>query len=290
MRVIPHRRVPYYLIVFSCGVVAHQGVVSSIFGAEAADLLRRNSEAYAMMWLPLYWDLFAATADPDGLGDTASVGSQRHLRLQLAWFTLLAVVGMVLTTSAAGSTDGSIPTSVVTLGEAFIAGFAVTLYLGWSRRIYPGPTHNILGLAMVPATRRTGYYALVALIAIASEQSGLADLVGDGVSEWLQINTEAYAAMLLIAVYFDLVAASPNRSIRLAWYSWLGAAPILVQTGLVDGMLPESVVAWLGTTTEAFIAAFVISVYFDVIRGRVSGHGHGSAASEATDRFVQESG
>ena len=125
------------------------------------------------------------------------------------------------------------------------------------------------------------YYTAVAVLAVVAEQGG----IGGRAGEWLEINTEAYAAMLLIPAYFDFIAPCRRRVCRLAWYVGLVAVPIMVQTGALGLVLPDSAVDWTETTTEAFIAAFVISAYFDFWR-RTGGKGHGSP-SEVGQRSRQ---
>ena len=276
------RRLAYYAAVLIGTVVVHQGFVVSIGGSGVSDLLRRNSEAYLMMViLPAYWDIFAWAVDPDGRGATARIGSD--WRGQAAWFGGLAIVALVLQSTVLGPAGIGLPQAVVTLGEAFVAAIVICLYLGWSRAILPGRPHTITGAAVVGVPARLGYYAAVAGAAIVIQQAWFASLAGQRFVDWLQVNIEAYAAMLLVPAYYDVVAPGVRRWMRPAWYTFLVAAPMLVQSGVLDGVVAESILGWLGRTTEAFIAAFVISAYTDVVRGRWSGHDAASPSPEVPD-------
>jgi hypothetical protein len=282
MRSPVRRRTAYYAVVLLGAIAVHQDWVATIIGDGFGSLLRRNSEAYVMMLiLPAYWDLFAPSVDPDGHGATATIGPR--MLPHGAWFAGLALAAIVLQSHVPGALGVDLAQALVTLGEAFVAGIVICLYLGWSRAILPGPSHVITGAAVRPAGARAVFYVAVLGLAVAVQQSWFAMVAGDDLTGWFQVNIEAYAAMLLVPAYYDLVAPSRRRWVRPAWYVCLVATPLLVQGGLLDGIVPESLLAWLGRTTEAFVAAFAISAYVDLWRGRWRDHGDLSANREVSE-------
>ncbi len=283
MSFLVYRRIFYYSLVFGLGVAVHQGFVADLVGSELGDLLRRNSEAYVMMWLPLYWDVFATGSDPDGLGGESMVGGRTLLRRQGIWFALLAAVAVLLQVAALRPDGAVLPNAIATLGEGFVALFFVSLYVGWSRGFLSPTVHTFRGSPVAGHRSRARYYGAVVVVALVAERAW----IGGGIGDWLEINTEAYAAMLLIPTFFDLVAPSQKPVVRLVWYAGLALTPGAVQMGVVDAIFPAAVGAWLETTTEAFIATFAISVYFDLIRS--SRHGWSLVAGKSPDSMAEES-
>ena len=261
-----NRRSAYYAVALAVGVIVHQGVVVSIFGADFADLVRRNSEAYVMIWLPLYWDIFLSRSDPDGLGGSTVIGGRTAALAHAAWFGVLLLAVAVLQADWLGGE--ALPNAITTLGEGFLAVLAVSLYLGVTRGVLRAPVARTDGTPVSSLGARTLYYPAVAIVAVVAAQGW----IGGRAGEWLEINSEAYAAMLLIPAYFDFIAPRARRVSRLIWYGGLAAVPVGVQSGALGLLVPDPVVAWTETTTEAFIAAFVISAYFDFWR-RTGNHG-----------------
>ena len=143
----------------------------------------------------------------------------------------------------------------------------VSAYLGITRAILPPTKHTIDGWAVVGVGPRVLYYAAVGVLATLAHLDRLPDVLPAGIEEWLRVNVEAYAAMLLIPLYFDVIAVARTKSARLIWYSSLVLVPLTVHGGLLDGILPASLLDWIARATEAFIAAAVVSVYFDLWRG-----------------------
>jgi|GEM_PF-5958790 len=272
------RRIVYYGAALAGVVLVHQRFVATLLGTELTSVLRRNNEAYLMLLIiPAYWDVFAAPADPDGAGATAPVDG-RWVG-QATWFGGVVLAAVALQSGLLEEAGIVLAPAIATLGEAFVAAVVICGYLGWSRAILPGRSgHAVTGAAVVPAATRAVYYAAVVLVAVAAQQSWVADLLGGPVVDWLKVNVEAYAAMLLVPLYYDVVAPSRQRWVRPAWYAFLVAAPVAVQGRLLDGIVADPLLAWLGRTTEAFIATFVVSAYIDWWRGRWSGHHTTSAA------------
>ena len=116
----PARVIAYYVAVIAGAVIVHQAFLAEILGGNAADLLRRNSEAYALMVLvPMFWDLFGPATGPSLLQGPRS-GTERS-GSQGLWFSLLALGSVVLESQPEGW-----PTSITTLGEAFVGAFFIT--------------------------------------------------------------------------------------------------------------------------------------------------------------------
>jgi hypothetical protein len=164
--------------------------------------------------------------------------------------------------------------SVVTLGEAFLATIVLSLYFDWSRGGFPGRWWG----ATPRRQLRVWYYVVVAGFTALVYQEVVRNAIGEGAVEWLQINAEAYAAMLLLPIYFDVVGplscavANGRRwAVRGAWYGVLVGFPLFIQAGAAESVLGESLAEWCGQTTEVFLAGVVISLYFDVIEGGVVG-------------------
>jgi hypothetical protein len=264
MDVFPLRRLSYYATVLVGALIVHQGAFNSLIGDQATDLLRRNNEAYLLLFFPAYWDLFARRTDPDGRGGTMAVGPA--WTGQATWFTALVALIGILSFEPFGKGVLGLPQSIVTLREACIAMLALSAYIGWSRSILPGPLHMIDGAPTVPATRRAVVYAALMAIVIAVWLELVGDVLGDAIGGWFGLSTEAIAGFLLIATYFDVVAPARRIWIRVAWYLLLPLVPVLVQGGVIDDRLPETVSTWIGQATEAFVAAFGISIYFDLWR------------------------
>ena len=70
--------------------------------------------------------------------------------------------------------------------------------------------------------------------------------------------------MILIPLYFDLPARSSNWLAKVAWYGVVVFIPVAVQfDGFPSAVMP--VIDTLRETTEAFIAALAISIFFDIL-------------------------
>ena len=254
------RRLSYYVAVIGFGVAVHQESVAGLVGSAIEDFLRRNSEAYALAVLvPASWDLAAWGAHP---ADRPGVLGRRAMRVD--WLVLLIAAAATTQSSAARELLG-LPQAIITLGEAFVATVVIALYLWWTRRRPSDPTTST-------RTVRASwwYYGAVALLIALSYQSIAVTLLGGTTVEWLQVNAEATAAMLLIPVYFDFVAPRGRSAALLAWYLSLVAIPLLVASGSFDDTALASVTGWLARTTEVFLAALAITTYFTWWRD--SGH------------------
>jgi hypothetical protein len=249
-------RIGYYGAVGAVALLAHLDGLSEITGSAAASFLRRNSEAYVLMLaVPLYWDVI----------------SGRGRVRQVAWYVFL-VVGSIVT--QAGAVDaawaGGVPGSIVTLGEAFVAAIVLSAYFDISRS-------SRWDSGLVPAVWRVMFYVLALVLTVVVHQDAVLSRVGDTLGEILAINTEAYAAILLIPIYFDFVAPTVAKGAlaveadhvavlwgRVLWYGALFVVPLVAAAGLGEALDP--VTHWLTLTTEVFLAAIVISLYFDVMR------------------------
>ena len=253
------------------GVLTHQAFTASLLGEGLTDFVRRNSETYALCVLvPAYWDLFASNIDPRS---RAIETPPTRSFVQYAWLGFLAV-GAVVLQSASLAEALNLPQNIITLGEAFVAALVVALYQGWSRGFRPGAPTPRDGRATAPTRISLWYYAGIGLITILIYQGFVRTLVGEGLVEWLQINAEAYAAMLLLPAFFDFVAPSLRRRVPWTWYAFLVLVPLIVATGQLDDSAVRSVAVWLGRTTESFLAAIVISAYFMWWRSGSRGQQH----------------
>ncbi|MGI9609377.1 MAG: hypothetical protein ACR2NL_03685 [Acidimicrobiia bacterium] len=266
-------RAVYYSGVAVVAAVAHASGLDGVIGSGAASFLSRNSEAYVLMLLvPLYWDAISGR------------GSGRRG----AWYAFLAIGTVALQAGAIGAGWASdIPTSVVTLGEGFAGVLAMSVYFDLTR----SPRFES-GLA--PATWRAAYYLVAMVVMVLVHQDAVLSSLVSSVADVIAINTEAYAAVILIPFYFDVISptlargrpledASPRPGwVRALWYAGLVLVPLAAAPDAEHWLTPLA--HWLSLTTEAFIAAIVISLYFDAVRWvdrdqlRVSGasQDHGS--------------
>ena len=252
-------------------------------GKSLSDLLVRNSEAYVMMLAPLYWDLFAWRADPDGRGGLTRVGGAAHFAGQLIWVSAMSLVAVLLGTALIDSVRTGLPQAIVTLSEAFVAVAGVSLYLAWSRGLLARQTGAQRGTPTLPISKRVYYYGLVVGLILISLGPGAN--ASSGLLGWIGRSSEAWAAMVLLALYFDVIAPHRRPLARLIWYPALLLTPLVVQGGMRLFSDPESgVIAWLETTTEAFLAAVVVSAYFDGIRGRWAEHRESALSEEVVHR------
>lgn len=255
-------RTLYYATVVLAGALAHTTIPEAIAGPGAADLLRRNSEAYAMaLLIPLFWDLHAPGLEP--ASPRERLGGANCGRAA-GWFALTLLAMVALQSTVLPTLGLGLPQAVVTLGEAFTATLVVSGYLTWSRSIVSCHATSIDGGATVSVAGRLAYYGIVVLTAVMVEQAQAVTVLGETVTGWIRLQSEAFTAMLLVPLYFDAVAARRSPRVRVVWYFALVAIPLLIQGGPLTGIMPESLRFWIGTTTEAFIATMLISAYFDV--------------------------
>ncbi len=257
------RLIWYYGAVIAGGLLVHQAGFTSLVGDELGDLFRRNSEAYVLMLLiPAYWDFLGPPQAPRVYG--AELGAPLGNRgLQVLWFGVLGLAGIVLQTNAGDWLN--LRQSVITLGEAFVAAFVICMYLGWSRGFFgfSGPPAG--GGPVFPSSLRAWYYGALAGIAIIAQQAFVSDLAPD-VAERVQVNIEASAAMLIIPLYFDIVARPRPRWVLAVWCAVMVVVPILSQPGVLDSTSLAPLAGWMVRATEAFVAGLVIALYFSLWR------------------------
>lgn len=262
-----HGRPSYYLAVMVGAVVVHLEATSGLLGSGIADLLTRNSEAYALMILiPLFWDLFVPNTDPR---QSYRATSRHGLGTLTLWFGALLLAIVVLSLGTLPLLGIDLPQSLITLGEAPTGAVIVSGYLVWSRSMI---SHRRTGrhreATHSPRLGAIVYYLAVMTVAAAVQQPAIIGTPDQGLGGWLSLQNEAFAAAVLIPLYFDLIAGSRSRSVRFGWYAALVAIPVFFQTGLAHNVVPEGLRYWIETTTEAYIAAFGVSFYFDVWRPR----------------------
>ncbi len=267
------RRFIYYAAVAAFGILVHQAFLVPILGDGVITILRRNTEAYALaVLIPAYWDIYAWEADPWG---ETNIHLRRHPG-QYAWLVLLALAAIVVETGPLAETF-RLPQSIITLGEAFVAALVITAYQGWSRGFLPGAPSPRGGRPVVSTRTSIRLYVGAILATILVYQGFVTTLLGTGTVEWLQINAESYAAILLVPFYFDFVAPRRRQWVEWAWYAFLVAGALAVAGGRFDETVVGSLAVWVGKTREAFLAALVISIYFTYWRGSDQHRNHSNA-------------
>jgi hypothetical protein len=112
------------------------------------------------------------------------------------------------------------------------------------------------------------------LVTLLFHRSFAADLFGSSFAEWWTLNAEAWAAMLLIPLWFDVVARKPwpkSAYWMAAWAAMLVLVPFVISSQLfgdhtVGVSSTMQFFRWASRTTEAFVAALIAGLYFAVWR------------------------
>ncbi|MCP3936117.1 MAG: hypothetical protein GY708_12180 [Actinomycetia bacterium] len=262
-------RAAYLSAMLILTLIVGSSTLDTVAGGSVAGWFGRNSEAWVLaLLIPLQWELFASRFDPHV--PVAGAEARFRSRLPVAiWLLAMLAATIVLQTDSFASTVG-MPSRFVTWGEAFLATAVVTLYLAWSRGYLGSREPNGIGHRGGAPTKGAKERLLFYLVLVLYALVAYSDLeVG-----WLRQNAEAHAAMLIIPLWFDVVA--PHRWVRslvvhVAWYTFLIAVPLIASSevferGVFVGSAFESASIWLGRTTEAYLAGALISTYFWVWR------------------------
>ena len=249
-------------------VVTGSGAATILLGDSLGGWVGRNSEAWVLALLvPLHWELLVPDFDPNAPdpgatprfgGAIAPVG------------TVVAMLGLalVLEIDAAAAALGLGP-AIVTWAEAFLASAVIAAYLAWSRGYLGFGSSPRGGSAVVGFSRRVILYLVLT-------GYGLAVLFDFQIG-WVRDNAEAHWAILAAALWFDLIAGRRGRRgavIAAMWFVGLLAIPLIsssevFEQGVFDGTIFDNASVWLGRTTEANIAAALVSIYFWVRSGWV---------------------
>lgn len=241
--------------------IGYPSAVSDVVGDGPTALLRRQSEGYVMIALLLgFWAWLAPSGHPSSPGTVIPRNPITSTARWFGWFGALIVATLLM------SATDMLPNALVTLKEAAVGVIVVSWYLSWSRGLGPGSETWANGASVQNVATRVSYYSVMVAVIIFT-YVGVFDVLGDDVSTWFRENSEAFGAVLLIPMYFDLVA--PRRSVlsRVLWYGGIVVLLILAQiSGYPDAIQPYA--GWLNEMTEAFIAAIAISAFFDLLAPR----------------------
>lgn len=265
------RRALFLLSVAAFGIVTQLEFVSDVFGSGITEFVRRQSEAYAMVVLIIgFWELFAADGHPASLDQPEHPVSTSRI-WYYAWFTILAVAAILLTQ------DVGLPQNIVTLKEAFPAAIVVTGYLGWSRSFLPRDTLWARGAPARSGQSRVTYYAVAVLVAFVGI-IGLPDaFFGDSLNELFEEHAETLGAIVLVPLYFGVFARTNRRS-RAIWIGFLAGVPFLIQLNRFPDFL-DATVEWTARITESFLAALMVTIYFEFVRPVASADPSAAAGS-----------
>ena len=214
--------------------------------------------------VPIFWDWVGPNWRPRLERSSAAAVDRSRLVRILIWFGVLSL-GVLSTWPLSWFGGSELPQWYVTLHEAFVAALVVCGYLLWSRRL--DCDHADVDLGPVLAVGwRVGYFAiaLFVLLQLSYGAIGQSPLPSEAV-DWLHRNDEAFAGLLLLPVYFDVVARHSARRSAI-WILVLLSVPIVVQSGVFGSVDTNSLIGWLERVTEALIAAVLVSIYFDVLR------------------------
>ena len=239
--------------------IGHPSFVIDMVGDGPAALLRRQSEGYVMIALIVgFWAWLA----PSGLPSARDVSLKRErVTSPLAWWSWF--VALIIAT-VLFSTWEALPNFLVTLKEATVAVIIVTAYLGWTRGFGPGRQTWSGGASVRGVTLRSGYYVAVVTVILVTYFLPVDEALGEGFALWLRENSEAFGAILLIPLYFDVVARRMTKTSRLAWYGGVVGLLILAQVPWYPDVI-AGFGTWLNEMTEAFIAALVVAMFFDAL-------------------------
>ena len=252
------RRVLFLLSVAAFGIVSHLGFVTDVLGSGATEFVRRQSEAYAMIVLIIgFWELFAADGHPASLAQAEHLVSTSRLRYY-AWFAFLTIAAILLTQ------DIGLPQSVVTLKEAFPAAIVITAYLGWSRSFLPRDALWARGAPALSGQSRVTYFAVAVVVALVGIIGFPKVLFGNSLNELAEQHAEALGAIVLVPLYFGVFARGNRRSLAI-WILFVSATPFLTQLDVFPGFL-DATVEWTSRMTEAFLAALMVTIYFEFVR------------------------
>lgn len=252
------RRYVFLTSVAVFGVVVHLGFVGDLLGSGATEFVRRQSEAYAIVVLVIgFWELFARRGHP------GNVATRDHpIATSMLWFSCW--FGALIITSLLLPRDIGLPQSIATLKEAFAAALVISAYLSWSHSFSPGDTHWALGAPVRSAAARVSYYAAIAALVLVSAV-GLPDtVIGASYSDFIEQHSEAVGAVILIPLYFDVVARASGQRTLIVWLGLIVGVPLAVQLDVWPDVA-DSTVEWGARMTEAFLAALAISLYFEFI-------------------------
>ncbi len=238
----------YFAGVGAVLLIASSGVGD---GLPAIGLVRRNSEGYAMALLvPLFWELVVTSGS----------------RVLVGWFT-----GIATAVVAAQPPFGlDLPNGFVTLQEAFVAALVVSVYVVFVHQDDGAPSAADGDATAVPVWSRSVYYALVVGLLLLVYRRWTRVFFGDPAVDWLQRNDEAFAAVILVPLYFDAVRWR-SRARSVGWIIAMTAMPLAVQSGVFGSIDDDPVTGWLERVTEAFVAAALIAIYFEWVRRRPPG-------------------
>ena len=243
-------------IALSFGI--HLDLVESTLGGDGARFLRRQSEGYAIIFLvPLFWMIFAFGGHPRARSELVA-REKTNMAVFTLWFAALITLSIVL------ALDLDLPNQVVTLKEALAAAVVISLYLAWSRGFLPRNEVWARGGPTVGPAPRLGYYVLVAVVTIVTYTALPERMFGESAAIWLEENSEAFGATVLVPLYFDLFSEKKETGKRLVWYAFLIAVPLIVRAD-VQPQAFDTFVGWLSQLTEAFIAALGVSIFFDLV-------------------------
>jgi len=247
------------IVCLGIGWLGHLDFFSDLSNGGAA-FLRRQSEAYAIIGLFVgFWAWFMPSVH-SSTASTASAPQANKPRtsfvLSFAWFCAIGAALLLVTLWDEG------PGPLVTLKEAFVAVLVVSGYLMWSRGFSPGDP--AVGTATRSREARAAYYVAVLVVAVTSAVPFLDDVVGMGMASLFSESNEAFAAIILISLYFDIAARRSTMLARVIWYSVLIALPVAAQFDGYPGPIAD-IGVWLQQVTEAFIAAIGISLLFDFV-------------------------
>lgn len=249
--------IAFYVGVATLVLFSYWSRLQDLVPAALAPRISRNNEGYVFVLVAI---IYLAFGHPDRAGSGA---------VRAFWFG--AVVAAFAFTGFVAEAP-QVPQTVVTLNEAFLGFLILASYLELSRHRETG--HPI-------ASRRAFFYALVAFIPLLGELP-IRGWEGTAFQIWIVDHAEAWGFAIVSAVLVDFIrpwptGVRPSRAISAVWYLALLATPVIVDwlnphgvdSAAAIGPI-ESGLVWIQRITEAFVAVFLLTLWFD-LRGLAKG-------------------
>ena len=273
----------YYIVLAIVLVAVYQPFLADLVGTDVAEWMLKANEAYLIaIVVPLFWD-FVATSRTSGeitlvSRSTPGLGPVARRAIWYGAFvvTLLLFVGPLVETL----TGSRLPQRIVTLRDAVVGLFGISLYFDWSRGLWRSMRGD--EPRMVSGRARVIFLGLILAANIAIFLDPVGDLLGDRITDFLDFQAEGFAVMFCVPLYFDVVlrltGRDPLRAITgrvnrfgaSVLLSWIAAMAFFVwfgQGAAVD-VFDNSFGQWFVRSAEPPLAAIIFTAYFELARRR----------------------
>ena len=233
------------LLVASSALLAWPGL-DGVFPGGILTQARRNTEGL----------VFASLA-------ITLIAAYNHRTKGPRWIWSIAVLSGLVATEIA-SDRLTLPAWIATLNEAIVGAIVLAVYLRGHWR------------------RPTPWFYVGVLIVVLAGEIPIPGWETAGVASWIVEKAEAWGFAALAGFYFDFVRPAevtvpnlvdpPQRTVpRWAWYGALLILPVALSALNTNGVdsraavgLVESALVWVQRITEGFVAALLITAFYDL--------------------------